>query len=85
VPDLVPTADLRNVALSAHAVLLIDAARQYGLIGGGPEINAERAEEIITQAARAGHRYSQEQIEQRAIELCIGFNDVAGEREGLAC
>jgi hypothetical protein len=36
----------------AHTLLLLDSARQYGLIEGGPEINAERCEEILYQASR---------------------------------
>jgi len=28
--------------------LLLDSARQYGLVTGGPEIDVERCEEILT-------------------------------------
>lgn len=31
----------------AHACLLLDAARQYGLVIGGPEVNADRCAQIL--------------------------------------
>lgn len=41
-------ADIANVAL------LIDSARQYGLITGAPPVNVARCEEIISRAKRRG-------------------------------
>lgn len=32
---------------AAHALLVIDAARQYGLVTGGPDIDVVRCEEIL--------------------------------------
>lgn len=31
----------------AHACLLIESARLYGLVSGGPEVNVERCERIV--------------------------------------
>lgn len=40
----------------AHVLLLIDAARQYGLITGGPKINAERCRDILALGAARGYQ-----------------------------
>ena len=40
----------------AHELLVLDSARQYGLITGGPEANVDRCLEIIDKAARKGIR-----------------------------
>lgn len=39
---------------AAEALLHIDAARQYGLIEGGPVANVERAAEILEKGRRRG-------------------------------
>jgi len=38
----------REAVNTAHFLLLLDSARQYGLVTGGPEIDVERCEEILT-------------------------------------
>lgn len=38
----------------AEALLLIDSARQYGLITGGPVVDVERCSEILKQGAARG-------------------------------
>ncbi len=37
---------------SAHVLLLLDSARKYGLVTGGPEANIERCEEMIREGRR---------------------------------
>lgn len=39
---------------AAHALLTIDAARQYGLIEGGPDCDRERCADILQKAKRCG-------------------------------
>lgn len=39
---------------SAEALLLLDSARQYGLLTGGPKVNVDRAQEILDAAAKLG-------------------------------
>jgi hypothetical protein len=46
----------QEAADAAHAVLVIDSARMYGLVTGGPGINRERCEWILEQARRRGIR-----------------------------
>jgi len=41
---------------AAHLWLLIDAARQYGLVTGGPAVDVGRCEEILAAGATAGFR-----------------------------
>ncbi len=44
----------QEAADAAHVLLTIDAARQYGLIEGGPECNQKRCVEILRLAKRRG-------------------------------
>ena len=53
----------------AHTLLLIDAARLYGLITGGPDIDAARCEEIIDRAQALGITPTDEMIEPLLAEL----------------
>lgn len=47
-------AEWQYAADLAELALAVDAARMFGLIEGGPEVNAGRASVIIEQAARRG-------------------------------
>jgi hypothetical protein len=38
----------------AHFFMAIDSARQYGLIAGGPTVNIERCEVVLTQGREKG-------------------------------
>lgn len=42
----------QEAADAAYAMLLIDAARNFGIIVGGPQVNRERAEWILDEAAK---------------------------------
>jgi hypothetical protein len=46
--------DWRRAAVLATVALLFDAARQYGLIVGGPVIDTDRCEDLITRAKAQG-------------------------------
>ena len=39
---------------AAHVLLAIDAARAYGLVKGGREVDAERCQEILEAGERLG-------------------------------
>lgn len=38
----------------AHTYLLIDSARQYGLVEGGPVVNIARCEQLLRQGSERG-------------------------------
>jgi len=42
----------QEAVTSAHHFLLLDAARQYGLIEGGPRVNLDRCKSLIKQARK---------------------------------
>ena len=63
------TDQLRTGALAAEVYLLIDAAKKYGLVEGGPEINVERCEEVIAEARAAGVTYSQDEVDHALIAI----------------
>lgn len=44
----------QEAADDAYTLLLIDSAKQYGLIEGGPTINVERCEVILDRAKIRG-------------------------------
>jgi len=44
----------RELAALAAGVLLIDDARLYGLIEGGPDVDRARCEELLQQAREEG-------------------------------
>lgn len=39
---------------TAHLFMLMDSARQYGLVAGGPVVNADRCHDLIARAAERG-------------------------------
>lgn len=59
----------QDAADAAHVLLSLDAARQYGLIEGGPECNQERCAEILRLAKRRGITPSEGCIERGVAEL----------------
>ena len=46
----------------AHAALSFDAAKQFGLLTGGPEVFTERCREILHRGAKRGTRPSKNAI-----------------------
>jgi hypothetical protein len=40
---------------SCDGAIAFDSAKQYGLVAGGPEINVERCQELLTIAAERGY------------------------------
>ena len=53
----------RDMMAAAEACLQIDAVRQFGLIEGGPEINAERCVSILETGKARGFTVHQETVD----------------------
>lgn len=49
---------------SAYALLMINSCRQYGLVTGGPECNAERCRKILEEGRARGFSPRPDSIEQ---------------------
>ena len=62
--------ELREVAILADVMLRVDAARLYGLITGGPDVDVDRCRELIAQARDAGHSWTDEELDA-AIALVV--------------
>jgi hypothetical protein len=52
---------------AAEFYLNMDSARQYGLLTGGPKVNADRCEEILRRGKRKGY------VPAPMTELCEKF------------
>lgn len=53
----------------AEALLGLDAARQYGLVTGGPKCNAARCREILDRGAKIGVKPESDCFERLVAEL----------------
>lgn len=49
--DPITLEEWQNAVDAADALLKLDAARQYGLVRGGPEVDADRCWDLIHRAA----------------------------------
>jgi hypothetical protein len=49
-------AEWQDAVDAANALLLIDAAKAYGLVTGGPDVNIERCEDILARGLSRGIR-----------------------------
>lgn len=49
---------------SAYACLALDSARLYGLVTGGPTVNVERCEEILTRGKARGVEPAPDAVER---------------------
>jgi hypothetical protein len=58
-----------EAATLAAACLLIDDARLYGFVVGGPTVDRERCVEVLDQAARVGIVPTKLAAEQAALDL----------------
>jgi hypothetical protein len=56
----------------AEAHVLIESARQYGLITGGPKVNVLRCTELLDLGRRRGHRPGKEAVKRMIGELARG-------------
>ena len=62
---------------AAHTLLLVDSARQYGLIIGGPNVHIERCEEILRQGHERGIRPTDD-----CVERILGLKQILGVKKG---
>lgn len=53
-PEFMSRPELQEAVNTAHFLLLLDAARQYGLITDAPDVNAFRCEEILLEGRNRG-------------------------------
>ena len=56
----------------ASALLALDAARQYGLVIGGPGVNVERCRSVIAAGRARGFEPAADCVERLVAELCGG-------------
>lgn len=49
-------AEWQHAVDAAEFYLLFDSARQYGLVAGGPVINAERCSDLLIRGAALGYQ-----------------------------
>ncbi len=57
-------AEWQEAVDGAEACLALDSARQYGLITGGPKINAARCDKILAMGRARGVRPAPDAIER---------------------
>ncbi len=58
------TEEWQEAVDAARVLLSIDAARQYGLVEGGPEVDVDRCSEILDCGKAQGHAPSPRAIEE---------------------
>ncbi len=49
---------------AAHVLLILDSARQYGLVSGGPKPNASRCEQILQEGKKRGIRPREDAVDR---------------------
>lgn len=57
---------------AAHGALALDAARQYGLVTGGPAVHVERCQQILTRGKARGIMPAPDATERFVYELRTG-------------
>jgi len=65
------TAEWQEAVDAAHGCLALDAARQYGLVTGGPAVNVDRAVELLRQAKLRKIFPRPDAIERFVQEICV--------------
>jgi hypothetical protein len=75
-------AEWQEAADGAQMMLLVDAARQYGLIEGGPEVDQERCVEILRLAKRRGITPREDCVE-RAFRPTDGDSEQGAKDDGI--
>jgi hypothetical protein len=57
---------------AAHAALVLESARLYGLVTGGPQVDVERCEDILTRGAAGGFTPAADAVDRFVGELADG-------------
>ena len=68
----------QEAADAAHGALVLDAARQYGLVTGGPVVNVARAEDLLARAKALGYVPRPEAVEMFIAGLAKNFTGGKG-------
>jgi hypothetical protein len=63
---------LALMALST-VLLAIDSCRQYGLVTGGPAIDARRCDELLSRGAALGYQPSREQVDEAMVSILRSY------------
>lgn len=66
-----PDGELRRVAVGAAACLRLEAARQYGLVTGGPEVDEDRCEDVLAYARERGIAPSQDEVDDATVGIVL--------------
>lgn len=74
-PRMLPDDELRAQALLADALLVLDSARAYGFVTGGPGVVTERAEEFVTAARERGLAWTEEERTKTALRFIIEWQN----------
>lgn len=53
----------------AEAMLLLDSARQYGLVTGGPEVLVDRCVQVMAAGAARGYRPRGDAVDHLLVEI----------------
>lgn len=69
---------LRDLGACAAALLLIDDARLYGLVDGGPEVDRGRCEQVLEELARARVWPTEDEMHAKVLELLAELGAVRG-------
>lgn len=75
--SLLADGELRRVAASARALLLLHAAREYGFLGGGPSIDVDRCEDCLALAGERDLLPTDDEVDAALAELIVGVNEAA--------
>ncbi len=72
--SLLGDGELRRVATSARALLLLHAAREYGFVRGGPSIDVDRCEDCLALAGERDVLPTGDEVDAAVAELIVGLN-----------
>lgn len=70
--DPVTDQEWQQVVNNIEVLELIDSARSYGLIKGGPEINRERCDELMAKAREKGIFVNRDAVTHTIAEMMEG-------------
>lgn len=65
-------AEWREAAVFAAAALMLDSARQYGLVTGGPIVNVDRCVDVLAEAKGRGVEPTKAEIDAAVDALVAG-------------
>ena len=63
--------ELTYAATLAQAMLLLDSARAYGLVEGGPDVDVARCEELLAEAEDREIVVHQDDVDQAVAQIVL--------------